>query len=90
MADLVHNLLESPKCLDASQLTVGERAKIVHLDVSYQSLKLIQMGFRPGEIIQIDHFAPLSGPAYLCVGNSGFIALRKNELSLISVVRLED
>lgn len=65
----------------------GEMAKIT--DIHAEGItrqRLLNFGFRPGEIVKVVRLAPLADPIELMIGG-GYISLRRSEASLISVER---
>ncbi|TFH64742.1 MAG: ferrous iron transport protein A [Candidatus Zixiibacteriota bacterium] len=65
----------------------GEMAKII--DIHAEGItrqRLLNFGFRPGEVVKIIRLAPLADPIELTIGG-GYISLRRSEASLISVER---
>ena len=67
-----------------SQLRVGESATIDSFTDKRMSLKLLEMGCTPGEVVQLDHIAPMGDPIAIRV--SGYLlSLRKAEASTVLV-----
>ncbi len=67
-----------------SELVVGQRAKIVSLVDEELVLKLMEMGFLPGEEISVEQIAPLGDP--ICVMVSGYqVSLRISEADSVIV-----
>ena len=67
-----------------SDLKVGQEAVILGFENDDISIKLMEMGFIPGETIHIEKFAPLGDPISVFV--SGYmLSLRINEASIIIV-----
>jgi len=67
-----------------SDLRVGQQAVIKEFGRDEISIKLMEMGFIPGEIIYIEKFAPLGDPISVCV--AGYtLSLRLNEADCIFV-----
>ena len=67
-----------------SDLRLGQQATIREFGKDEISIKLMEMGFIPGEIIYIEKFAPLGDPISVCV--AGYrLSLRLNEAQYISV-----
>jgi len=67
-----------------SDLRVGQQAVIKEFGRDEMSIKLMEMGFIPGEIIYIEKFAPLGDPISVCV--AGYtLSLRLNEADCIFV-----
>lgn len=67
-----------------AQLNLGEPAVIDSFTDEEISLKLIEMGFAPGETIVINNIAPLGDP--IAVSVSGYmLSLRKAEASTVLV-----
>ena len=67
-----------------SDLQVGQQAVIKEFGKDEISIKLMEMGFIPGEMIYIEKFAPLGDPISVCV--AGYrLSLRLNEAEHIYV-----
>lgn len=67
-----------------SELKAGQKGIIVNFSKSELLLKLLEMGCVPGEIITIEHIAPMGGPISLSV--AGYIlSLRLNEAEQVFV-----
>ena len=67
-----------------SDLRVGQQAVIKEFGRDEISIKLMEMGFIPGEIIYIEKFAPLGDPISVWV--AGYtLSLRLNEADCIFV-----
>lgn len=67
-----------------SELAVGQKAKIVSLVDEELVLKLMEMGFLPGEEIRVEQIAPLGDP--ICVMVSGYqVSLRISEADSVIV-----
>ncbi len=67
-----------------SQLTPGERGTIVAFTDLEMSVKLMEMGCLPGEVVEVERFAPLGDPMAIRV--AGYqLCLRKNEASVIII-----
>ena len=67
-----------------SDLRVGQQAVIKEFARDEISIKLMEMGFIPGEIIYIEKFAPLGDPISVCVAGYS-LSLRINEADCINV-----
>ena len=67
-----------------SELVVGQQATIIDYDKSDISIKLMEMGLIPGEIIHIEKFAPLGDPISVSVAGYS-LSLRLNEAENINV-----
>ena len=67
-----------------SDLRVGQQAVIKEFGRDEISIKLMEMGFIPGEIIYIEKFAPLGDPISVCVAGYS-LSLRINEAACINV-----
>ena len=69
-----------------AELRLGEKAIIDSFTDEEISLKLLEMGCLPGEIIQVKNIAPLGDPIAISVG--GYVlGLRKAEASSVIVRR---
>jgi ferrous iron transport protein A len=67
-----------------SQLAPGERATIVSFTDLDMSVKLMEMGCLPGEVVEIERFAPMGCPIAIRV--AGYqLCLRKSEASIIII-----
>ena len=67
-----------------SQLAPGERATIVSFTDLDMSVKLMEMGCLPGEVVEIERFAPMGCPIAIRV--AGYqLCLRKSEASIILI-----
>ena len=67
-----------------SQLNPGESGTIVAFTDLEMSVKLMEMGCLPGEIVEVERFAPLGDPiAIRVVGYQ--LCLRKSEASIIII-----
>jgi ferrous iron transport protein A len=67
-----------------SQLKLGQKAVIDSFTDNQMSLKLLEMGCTPGEIISLDRIAPMGDPIAITV--SGYLlSLRKAEASTVLV-----
>jgi ferrous iron transport protein A len=67
-----------------SELQVGQKAIIVSLEDEELVLKLLEMGFIPGEDITMEQIAPLGDP--VSVNIAGYqVSLRINEAETIIV-----
>lgn len=67
-----------------SQLKIGESGTIDSFTDKVMSLKLLEMGCTPGEIVTLDRIAPMGDPIAIKV--SGYLlSLRKEEASTVLV-----
>ena len=67
-----------------SQLSPGDRATIVSFTDLEMSVKLMEMGCLPGEVVEVERFAPLGDPIAIRV--AGYqLCLRKSEASVIII-----
>ncbi len=70
-----------------SQLKIGESGVIDSFTDKVMSLKLLEMGCTPGEIVTLDKIAPMGDPIAIKV--SGYLlSLRKEEASTVLVVMM--
>ncbi len=70
--------------LHLSDLKIGESAIIDSFLDKEMSLKLLEMGCTPGEIIKLERIAPMGDP--IAVSVSGYLlSMRKSEASTIMV-----
>lgn len=66
------------------ELKVGESAKILSFSDLEMSLKFLEMGCIPGELIRMERTAPLGDPIAISV--SGYmLSMRKDEAATILV-----
>ncbi len=68
-----------------SQLPLGVSATIVSVDENFLSLKLMEMGCIPGEIVKISKVAPMGDPITISVANYS-LSMRKKEAEGIVVM----
>ncbi len=67
-----------------SQLNPGESGTIVEFTDLEMSVKLIEMGCLPGEVVEVERIAPLGDPIAIRV--AGYqLCLRKTEASVIII-----
>ncbi|GGC67849.1 hypothetical protein GCM10011387_21550 [Pedobacter quisquiliarum] len=67
-----------------SQLTPGQSGTIVEFTDLEMSVKLIEMGCLPGEVVEVERIAPLGDPIAIRV--AGYqLCLRKTEASVIII-----
>jgi ferrous iron transport protein A len=67
-----------------SQLNPGQSGTIVEFTDLEMSVKLIEMGCLPGEIVEVERIAPLGDPIAIRV--AGYqLCLRKTEASVIII-----
>jgi ferrous iron transport protein A len=67
-----------------AQLKLGQSAVIDSFTDKQMALKLLEMGCTPGEVVKIDHVAPMGDPIAIRV--SGYLlSLRKAEASTVLV-----
>lgn len=65
-------------------LKIGQKATIQSFTDSYLSLKLIEMGCLPGEMVKLTNIAPFGDP--IAIEVSGYLlSLRKQEASTVVV-----
>ena len=70
--------------LKLSELKVGQKAIIVSLEDEELVLKMMEMGFLPGEDITVEQVAPLGDPISVMI--AGYqVSLRINEADSIIV-----
>ena len=68
-----------------SQLPIGVSATIVSVDENFLSLKLMEMGCIPGEIVKVSKVAPMGDPITISVANYS-LSMRKKEAESIVVI----
>lgn len=68
-----------------SQLEIGEKGIIKEFTDLEMSVKLMEMGCLPGEVVKVDRVAPLGDP--IAVSISGYqLSLRRKEASTIELI----
>lgn len=67
-----------------SDLEIGQQATIIDFSKNEISIKLMEMGLVPGEVIYIEKFAPLGDPISIAVAGYS-LSLRLNEAENITV-----
>ena len=67
-----------------SDLQIGQQATILDFGKDEISIKLMEMGFVPGEIISIEKFAPFGDPISVSVAGYS-LSLRLNEAQYVNV-----
>lgn len=68
-----------------SQLRIGQKGIIKEFTDLEMSVKLMEMGCLPGELIKVERIAPLGDPIAISV--SGYqLSLRKREASTIELI----
>ncbi len=72
--------------LPLSLLKKGEKAIIISLENTALSIKLMEMGCMPGELLTVDYIAPLGDPISIRIGNY-LLGLRKDEAAMIKVLK---
>ena len=66
------------------QLGVGETGIVKEFTDLEMSVKLMEMGCLPGEVVEVERFAPLGDPIAIRV--AGYqLCLRKSEASIIII-----
>ena len=70
--------------LPLSRMKAGNRGVILELKKGDLSLKLMEMGFLPGETVLINKIAPLGDPISVKIGTY-LLSLRKEEANAILV-----
>ena len=74
-----------PELLDG--LAHGERAVIDSFTDSQLSLKLLEMGCTPGEVVMLEKAAPFGDP--IAINISGYVlSLRRSEASTVRIRRI--
>jgi len=68
-----------------SQLQIGQQGIIKEFTDLEMSVKLMEMGCLPGEVVKVDRVAPLGDP--IAVSVSGYqLSLRRKEASTIELI----
>lgn len=70
--------------LPLGKMKEGDSGVIVELERGDLSLKLMEMGFLPGEKISVDKIAPLGDPISVKIGTY-LLSLRKEEANAVLV-----
>ncbi len=83
-----HPLAGGQLCL--ADLEEGDRAKVVEIYGSeHFRIRLMEMGLLPGDLVEIDKYAPLQDPIEIIV--KGYhLALRVHDAGKIVVKKLKD
>ena len=69
-----------------AELRPGETARVLSCSREDVSLKLMEMGMLPGELVTVERIAPLGDPVAVWV--SGYmLSLRKSEAATVEVER---
>ncbi len=67
-----------------SELKIGQRATIIGFEKDNISIKLMEMGFIPGETVRLEKLAPFGDP--ICILVAGYtLSLRIDEARTIEV-----
>ncbi|MGY3053315.1 ferrous iron transport protein A [Pedobacter sp. UYEF25] len=67
-----------------SHLKVGETATIVAFTDLDMSIKLMEMGCLPGEVVEVERFAPFGDP--MAIRIAGYqLCLRKTEADVVII-----
>ncbi|MCY1524034.1 FeoA domain protein [compost metagenome] len=70
--------------MNLAQLKPGEKGTIVAFTDLEMSVKLMEMGCLPGEMVEMERYAPLGDPIAIRV--AGYqLCLRKSEASVILI-----
>lgn len=67
-----------------SDLEIGQQATITDFNRNEISIKLMEMGLVPGEVVYIEKFAPLGDPISVAIAGYS-LSLRLNEAENITV-----
>lgn len=75
--------------MQLSQLSIGQKARIVHLGQGEKVYRqrLIAMGLLPGTELYISRIAPLADPIEITVRGYA-LSLRKGEANIVTVERI--
>jgi|AntRauMFilla1563_2_1112583.scaffolds.fasta_scaffold16679_2 ferrous iron transport protein A len=68
-----------------SDLTIGETAIILDINIDAIPLKLVEMGCLPGNKVKLIQIAPFGDPFYFNI-NDSHVAIRKETAEEITVV----
>lgn len=67
-----------------SQLNPGQKGTIVSFTDAKMAVKLMEMGCLPGEVVEVERYAPLGDPIAIRV--AGYqLCLRKTEAAVIII-----
>lgn len=67
-----------------SELNPGQRGTIVSFTDTEMAVKLMEMGCLPGEVVEVEKYAPLGDPMAIRV--AGYqLCLRKSEAAVIVI-----
>ncbi len=67
-----------------ADLKIGDKAVIDSFTDDKMSLKLLEMGCTPGEVVELDRVAPMGDP--IAISISGYLlSLRKSEAATVMV-----
>jgi len=72
------------RLIPLSNLKEGDRGVIMELSRGDLALKLLELGFLPGEVVVIDKVAPLGDPISVKIGTY-LLSLRKDEADAVMV-----
>lgn len=72
-----------------SDLKVGESAIIESFSDNEMSLKLLEMGCTPGEVVKLERIAPLGDPIAISVAGY-LLSLRKDEAATVLIAPIEN
>ena len=80
----VTNRVNQDHKMKLSNLKVGEKGIIISFTDLDLSVKLMEMGCLPGEVVEVERFAPLGDPMAIRV--AGYqLCLRKSEADVIII-----
>lgn len=76
--------MQQIKSMKLSQLKVGQKGTIVSFTDLEMSIKLMEMGCLPGEVVEVERFAPFGDPMAIQV--AGYkLCLRLSEAEVIVI-----
>lgn len=86
--------LNNNRCsIDLTELAIGQKVKVIEIAQgcnNYYRQRLLAQGVIPGVIMQIKKIAPLGDPIEFLLPSGRSFIVRKNEASIIKVVKLFD
>lgn len=72
-----------------AELKLGQKGIIKEFNENILPIKLLELGFLPGNTVELVQIAPLNDPLYIIVGGT-HIAIRNNMAKQIKLEIIED